>query len=99
MQQLVIAILTYQEDGWYGTRRRYYYEGPDGLGFKNKTEAKKYESKFKKYIKSIIKERGEQLNGIEIGELKDMVTYKYCGAGPSLSITNIKVEGNIVVLK
>jgi hypothetical protein len=90
-KKLVIAIHTYQDDGWYGKRRRYYYEGPDGLGFKNKTEAKKYESKLKKYIKSILKSK-EELNGTEIGEFDNMITYKYMGAGPSLSIANIKIN-------
>jgi hypothetical protein len=91
MKQLVIAILTYENDGWYGKRRRYYYAGPDGLGFQNKTEAKKYQSKLKKHVKNTLRTK-EELNGIEVGDLESMVTYKYMGAGPSLSITNIKVS-------
>lgn len=91
MSKIVISVLTYESDGWYGKRRRYYYEGPDGLGFKNKTEAKKYGSRLKKHVKGILCTQ-EEFNGFEVGDLESMVTYKYMGAGPSLSITNIKIN-------
>jgi hypothetical protein len=95
MENLAITIRTYTNDGWYGKRTRYCYLGPDGNGFKNKTEASKSKSIFKKYIKNLIKyelPRTEIDGDIEIGLLSNFTTYKYCGSGPSYSCPQFVIE-------
>ena len=94
MKKLVISLKTYTDDGWYGTRRRYYYAGPDGSGFKNRTEANAFKSKLKKYIKEQIKyDSKTTIDGdFVVGILDDFCTYKYYGAGPSYSCSNIEVK-------
>jgi hypothetical protein len=94
MGNLVISLKTYTNDGWYGLSNRYYYAGVDGNGFKNKTEANKFKSKLKKYIKNKIKYNSkiEIDGGFEVGILENFCTYRYMGAGPSYSCTNIEVK-------
>ena len=91
---LAITIRTYTDDGWYGKQIRYCYLGHDGNGLKNKTEALKLKSVFKKFIKNRIKiDSHTQINGdIEIGKLSDFETYRYCGAGPSFSCPLIFID-------
>jgi hypothetical protein len=92
--KIVVALETYTNDGWYGTRNRYYYAGPEGQGFKNKTEAGKYKGKLKKYVKQLIKYRSKtEINGeATTGMLSEFPTYIYCGAGPSYSCSNVEVK-------
>lgn len=85
---IVIALEVYVEDNWYGKRYRFYYAGENGLGFKNKTEAKKYGSKLKKHIKQTRRYNGN----LVAGKLDEFVTYKYLGAGPSYSCPNILIK-------
>ena len=94
MEKLAITLRTYTNDGWYGKRYRYYYLGPDGNGFKNKTEANKFKSKLKKYVKEHIKFRTNcEIDGdCEVNILENFITYKYMGAGPSYSCTNVEVK-------
>lgn len=94
MKKLVISLRTYTNDGWYGERHRYYYAGPNGDGFKNRTEANKFKGKLKKHIKERIKSNiNREIDGdFEVGILEDFITYKYMGAGPSYSCTNIEVK-------
>jgi len=89
--KLVIALETRTDDGWYGTYSRFVYSGPEGLGFKNKTEANKYKSKLKKHVKGRIGLRTKMLD-TKVGLLEDFPTYIYCSAGPSYSCNNIKIE-------
>ena len=92
--KIVVALETYTNNGWYGKRNRYYYAGPDGQGFKNKTEAGKFKGKLKKYVKELIKYRNQtEINGdVEVGLLGDFKTYIYYGAGPSYSCNNVEVK-------
>ena len=90
--KLVITLETYTEDGWYGTLKRYIYSGPEGLGFKNRTEAGKYKSKLKKFVKTKISSRTNINGDIKVGLLESFPTYIYCGAGPSYSCNNIEVK-------
>jgi len=94
MGNLVISLKTYTNDGWYGLSNRYYYAGVDGNGFKNKTEANKFKSKLKKYIKNKIKYSSKtEINGdFEVNILENFCTYIYVGAGPSYSCPNVEVK-------
>jgi hypothetical protein len=93
-KKLVISLKTYTDDGWYGTRSRYYYAGPDGNGFKNKKEAKAFKSKLRKCIKERIKCNSKTVidGDFVVGILDDFCTYKYCGAGPSYSCPNVEIK-------
>jgi len=97
MSQLVIALETYTEDGWYGRRKRYYYPGPTGNGFKNKTEANKFKGKLKKYVKQKFKHNSDTTvsSDVKVGLLEDFTTYMYCGAGPSYSCPNVIIQNLI----
>jgi len=88
-KRYVLAIRFYFKDGWYGTRKRYIYAGSEN-GFETKKDAKAYVSMLKKFLKNkcFIKETGQ----IEIEEEEKMETYRYCGAGPSWSCSNVKVN-------
>ena len=94
MEKIVVALETYTSDGWYGTRARYYYAGPNGNGFKNKTEASKFKGKLKKHVKQMLEYRpNTEINGeAKIGMLNEFPTYIYCGAGPAYSCSNIEVK-------
>ena len=94
LEKIVVALETYTDDGWYGKHRRYFYAGPEGLGFKNKTEAGKFKSKLKKYVKERIKYLNKtEINGdVKVDYLNNFSTYKYCGAGPSYSCSNIEIK-------
>ena len=91
--RLVLTLETYTEDGWYGERRRYFYAGLDGKGFKNKTEANKFKGKFKKTIKQRLKYDKKTSIGenVVVGVLSGFTTYRYAGAGPSYSCPNIEI--------
>jgi len=95
MKKLVVSIMVNVEDNWYGKNYRYYCAGPDSTGFKNKTEARKYAGALKKYVKSRIKQqfgsRGSMSNDVVIGDINEMETYKYYGAGPSWACDNCDV--------
>ena len=107
MKKLVVAIMVHVNDDWYGKSFRYYYAGPDETGFKNKTEARKYAGALKKYVKNRIKQqfgsRGSMDNEVVIGDINEMETYKYYGAGPSWACDNCEVTvgtiKNIVMAK
>ena len=107
MKKLVVAIMVHVQDGWYGQNYRYYYAGPDDAGFKNKTEARKQAGALKKYVKEHIKYRfgakGSMDNDVVIGDINEMETYKYYGAGPSWACANCEVTvgtiKNIVMAK
>jgi hypothetical protein len=97
MTKLVVAFMVYFDDSWYGSHYRYYYAGPEDTGFKNKTEAKKYASALKKYVKSRIKTsfgNKASISHIDIGDINTMETYRYFGAGPSWSCKNYEVSVN-----
>jgi hypothetical protein len=104
---LVVAIMVNVEDSWYGKNYRYYYAGPEGTGFKTKTEARKSVGALKKYVKNRIKQqfgsRGSMSDKVVIGDLNEMETYKYYGAGPSWACNNCEVTvgtiKNIVMAK
>lgn len=93
---IVVAIMVNVDDNWYGKNYRYYYAGPEGTGFKNKTEARKCAGALKKYVKESIKYRfgakGAMRNDIVIGDINEMETYKYYGAGPSWACDNCEVS-------
>jgi hypothetical protein len=95
MTKLVVAIMVHVDDNWYGKNYRYYYAGPEGTGFKNKTEARKSAGALKKYVKNRIKQqfgsRGSMSNDVVIGDINEMETYKYYGAGPSWACDNCEV--------
>ena len=106
MKKLVVAIMVHVKDDWYGKSFRYYYAGPDDTGFKNKTEAKKHAGVLKKYVKDRVKVRfgtKGSMGDVEIGDINEMETYKYYGAGPSWACTNCEVTvgtiKNIVMAK
>jgi hypothetical protein len=94
-KMLVVAIMVNVNDNWYGKNYRYYYAGPEGTGFKNKTEARKSAGALKKYVKNRIKQqfgsKGSMSNDVVIGDLNEMETYKYYGAGPSWACDNCEV--------
>jgi hypothetical protein len=90
--KLIIALETYTDDGWYGRRSRYIYSGPEGLGFKNKTEANKYKSKLKKFVKGRLTSKTEIIGDVKVDLLDNFSTYIYCGSGPSYACTNIEVK-------
>jgi hypothetical protein len=100
MTKLVVAIMVNVEDNWYGKNYRYYCAGPDSTGFKNKTEARKYAGALKKYVKSRIKQqfgsKGSMSNDVVIGDINEMETYKYYGAGPSWACDNCEVTVDII---
>ena len=84
---LVLAIRWYVPDNWYGQNIRVILNGIDGTGFSNKTQAKEYVSKLKKFIKSV--NRNYTGKGIvEVDLLENLETYRYCAYGPSWSCTN-----------
>lgn len=95
MKKLVVAIMVHVKDDWYGKNFRYYYAGPDDTGFKNKTEAKKHAGTLKKYVKDRVKvlfgTKGSMDNDVVIGDINEMETYKYYGAGPSWACDNCEV--------
>ena len=98
---IAITIRTYADNGWYGSRVRYCYLGPEGTGFKNKTEASKFKGIFKKFVKNYIKNQFNkpEINGdIEIGKLSDFETYVYCGAGPSYYCPQIIINHSELLL-
>lgn len=104
MQKLVVSLMVFIEDGWYGSRIRYYYAGENGEGFKNKTEARKASSLLKKYVKQRIKHKSNRSisGGIEIGDINsevEMPTYRYCGAGPSWACNNYEVPFSDINVK
>lgn len=97
--KIVVAFMVYVENGWYGDRYRFFYAGPDGLGFKNKTEARKSASLLKKAVKKDIKEsfgdRASISPNIQVGDINDtevMPVYKYQGAFPSWACTNVEIK-------
>jgi hypothetical protein len=90
--KLVIALETHTDDGWYGRNHRYIYSGPEGLGFNNKTEANKYKSKLKKFVKGKLSSRTKINGDVRVGFLCNFPTYIYCSFGPSYSCTNIEVK-------
>jgi len=100
MKKLVVAIMVNVNDNWYGKNYRYYYAGPEGEGFKNKTEARKSAGALKKYVKNRIKQqfgsRGSMSDKIVIGDLNEMETYKYYGAGPSWACDNCEVTVDVI---
>jgi hypothetical protein len=95
MKKLVVSIMVNVKDDWYGKNYRYYSTGPDSTGFKNKTEARKYAGALKKCVKNRIKQqfgsRGSMSNEVVIGDLNEMETYRYYGAGPSWACDNCDV--------
>ncbi len=83
----ILAIRWYVPDNWYGQNMRVILNGISGTGFKNKTEAKKYVSKLKKFIKST----NQNYTGggvVEVDKLENLETYRYCAFGPSWSCSN-----------
>ena len=89
-KKLVLAIEFYIENGWYGDRYRFIFSGMDGEGFKTKSEAGKYSSMLKKYLKNRNK---DYVNGqVSAAELEKYKTYIYMGAGPSYSCKNLNVN-------
>jgi hypothetical protein len=90
--KLVIALETYTDDGWYGRRARYIYSGPEGKGFRTKTEANKYKGKLKKFVKGRLTLKTEINVEVKVGELGYFPTYIYSSFGPSYSCTNIEVK-------
>jgi|LakMenEpi03Aug12_release.lakeMendotaPanAssembly.Ray.scaffolds.fasta_scaffold241832_3 hypothetical protein len=91
--KLVVSFIHYEDDGWYGKRIRYYLAGPEDNGFTNKSEARKYASKLKKFIKKNLCKviTNNPIIG-DINNQEEMPTYKYCGAGPSWSCVNYEVK-------
>ena len=96
MEKLVVSFMVYVDDNWYGKRYRYYYAGPEGNGFENKTQARKAAGALKKYVKERIKysfgPKGSISGDMEIGDINVMPTYRYCGAGPSWACNNVEVS-------
>ena len=97
---IVVAIMVNVDDNWYGKNYRYYYAGSEGTGFKNKTEARKSAGALKKYVKNRIKQqfgsRGSMSNDVTIGNINEMETYKYYGAGPSWACDNCEVSADTI---
>jgi hypothetical protein len=88
----VLAIQYYYEDGWYGTRRRYFFKGENEEGFKTKSEAKKYVSLLKKFVEKDNKKGMFQATEIAVETKENFPTFKYYGAGPSWACCNCYVE-------
>ena len=104
MSKLVVSVMVYVENGWYGKRYRYFYAGQEGNGFENKTQARKSAGALKRYVKERIKyqfgAKGSISGDIEIGDINnkvEMPTYKYYGAGPSWACTNCEVEADKLI--
>jgi hypothetical protein len=93
--KVVVALEIQIDNGWYGENHRYFYSGPNENGFKNKTEASKYKSKLKRYVKDQIYRNRYKLKWMSdtsLGVLEEFPTYGYCCSGPSYSCTNIEVK-------
>jgi hypothetical protein len=85
--EIVLVGDVYIKDNWYGTRYRIILKPDINTFFKNKTEAKKYEGKVKKYIKGKYNTTGQ----IYIGELID---YIYVSMGPSIYYNRVEITVN-----
>ena len=89
---IILALEYHVADNWYGKNYRVVLS-PDGIvGFSTIAEAKKYRGAFVKYFNknqgktNKIKMKAADVN---IGKLENFLTYKYYGAGPSYSCTNL----------
>jgi len=88
-KNLVLSIQWYVKDEWYGNNYRLVLNGLSEDGFKTKSDAKKYSS----YIKKYLKHKENIKNGIiDICEYSNLETYRYCSMGPSWSCTNIHIK-------
>ena len=91
-KNLVLGIEFYLDDGWYGDRRRFIFDGEDGEGFRTKGEAGQYSSMLKKWCKA--RDSKYTQGKVDAKPLEDFPTYKYMGAGPSYSCKNINVPAD-----
>lgn len=103
MSKLVVSVMVYVENGWYGDRYRYFYAGQEGNGFENKTQARKSAGALKRYVKERIKYRfgakGSISGDIVIGDINnevEMPTYRH-SVGPCWSCINCEVEADKLV--
>jgi hypothetical protein len=90
---LVLTHTYHVADNWYGKNYRMVLSTDAQNGFANITEAKKYRGAFVKYFNTNVASKSKGIDKIKvadivIGTLDSFVTYRYCGAGPSYSVSN-----------
>lgn len=91
----VLTFNWWEDDGWYGNNYRILLSPSDGVGFVRKTDANKYRSALKKLIierySNGIKGRKILAKDMDCVERDTLVTYQYCGAGPSYYCKQIEL--------
>jgi hypothetical protein len=90
MAKLVIACHVYINDDWYGDRHRVILTKENGEGFANKTEAKKFTVRLRKYTQELFsrsRNRVEPItnDNIRCADLIQFPEYTHVSFGPSLS--------------
>lgn len=90
-KKIVLVLEYYKDDGWYGKRYRIVLQPEKDKFFTTKTEAKKYTSLVKKFIKREKPYIGE-FNGAYQAELDSLIDYQYRGAFPSLHYDRTTLE-------
>lgn len=88
MKKIVLVASYGVDDGWYGENFRIILSKTDKACFTTKTEAKKYASALKKYVKV---HHTTEKPRMSCNELDSYVEYTYCANGPSLSYYHINV--------
>ena len=89
-----LALQWYVPDNWYGSNKRIALVPSKGEFFANKTQANKYLSALKKYVK----ENCSLPKGVKPLVLCDSPssgcfdTYRYCSMGPSWSCSEYTIE-------
>jgi len=94
---IVLVCQVYIDDNWYGDRHRVILFAEDGVGFKNKTEAKKFTVRLRKYTQKKFSRDSRNVfpitnDNVFCGELDTFVEYTYVSSGPSLSYTHYNIS-------
>ena len=89
---LVLVATICIDDDWYGDRYRYMLSAADGIGFKTKSEARKFVSKLKKYVVDNASDSIKSKDiSITINEHESYVDYTHTSRGPSLYYNHIEL--------
>jgi hypothetical protein len=83
---ITLAIKWHVQDNWYGKNYRMILNG-----FKNKTEARKQASMFKKFVCKTQELKSKDIS-VEIDKLENLETFVYASNGPSWSCSNHEVN-------
>lgn len=92
---LLLVVQWYVADDWYGKRYRVILSIDDEQDFRTKTDAKKYTSLIKKYVRNLYSfpNKKEKITVmVKSREEDDLRDYVYCGNGPSLSYTHYNIS-------